>query len=66
MKRANKNPETEFENLKSFMTEAIQTGDSVEDWNEAREEAKTFFSETLISRLDASAFIKEFQLYNSH
>ena len=42
--------------LKKFMG----TGNSIEEWNNKREEAKKLFSQALINQLDASGYIKKF------
>ncbi|KKK93154.1 hypothetical protein LCGC14_2695750 [marine sediment metagenome] len=51
-----------LDHLKRFMSSHLNQYSTVHDWNKVREEAKTVFSHTLIDQLDASGFIKEFQL----
>lgn len=42
------------------LIEFTGTGSSVKEWNARRKEAKEKFSPMLISRLDASGYIKKF------
>jgi len=51
--------------LKDYMTGRVSKGGHIDFWNEAREAAKTLFTQSAISKMDASGFIKQFKLYHS-
>ena len=46
--------EVTYEDLLAFIDERLGKGSTIVDWNNAREEAKQWFPQQLISRLDAS------------
>jgi hypothetical protein len=51
-----------YEGLLEFIDSKLSNGSTIEDWNNAREEAKAIFPAPLISRLDASGTVKAFNL----
>ena len=51
-----------YTELCEFMANHVNEGDSVDVWNDYREAAKAIFTTPLISKLDASGYIKEFYL----
>jgi hypothetical protein len=57
-----KTNEVSYEGLLEFMDSKLHRLSSVEDWNNAREEAKAIFPSHLISKLDASGVIKAYNL----
>ena len=48
-----------FELLKKYMADKVPVGSDIEVWNAAREEAKSAFSQEVISLLDASGYVTE-------
>ncbi len=47
-----------FELLKKYMADQVPVGSDIEVWNAAREEAKSVFSQDVISLLDSSGYVK--------